>query len=182
MLSFTARMPLDAEEPFVPNSYLLVTTGTFQKRPFLAPAERKAMLLESLDFNSYKWKWRIIAFVLLDNHYHLVLGHPPGDPSRLAHIVQSAHSYCAYHIRREDPSIRSRIWWNFWETPIPDQGQLLRLVNFVHENPRRHGVTDDPATYAQSSYSDYLQRDAATIRRREAEYPAADLDIQDNFD
>lgn len=181
MLAFTARKPLTADEPFVPNSFLQITTGTFQKRPFMSGDDRMSILLESLDFNSFKWQWRIIAFVLLDNHYHLLAQTPPGDASRLAHIIQSAHSYAAYHWRRDDPSIRTRIWWNFWDSPIHDMGALRHQINYIHANPKMHGKIEDPTTYAFSSYRDYLKQDAATIHKWEEEYPAGPLIPLDNF-
>lgn len=181
MLAFTARKPLTADEPFVPHSYLQITTGTFQKRPFMAADERKAILLESLDFNSFKWQWRILAFVLLDNHYHLLAQTPPGDPSRLAHIIQSAHSYAAYHWRREDPSIRTRIWWNFWDAPIADQSSLRYQINYIHANAKLHGKTANPATYPFCSYGDYLKCEPETIACWEKQYPVGNLDPLDNF-
>jgi putative transposase len=181
LLSFTARAILRPDEPFCPESYLFITTGTFQKRPFIAGNERKTMLLESLDFNCYKAKWRLLAFVLLENHYHVVVQTPPGDPSRLAHVIQSANSFCAYHWRREDPTIRSRIWWNFWDMPIADLDTLRKLINYLHANPQRHGVAANPADYLFSSYPDYLKNQSDVIRRWEREHPASLVSLPDNF-
>lgn len=181
LLAFTSRKPLTKDEPFVADSYLFITAGTFQKRPFAAGAERKALLLESLDFNCYKWQWRILAYVILDNHYHLVVQTPPGDPSRLAHVVQSAHSFSAYHWRKEDPSIKSRVWWNFWDASIPAMDSLRTHINYVHENPRYHGVTDQPAEYASSSYADYLKLDTPTLDQWERENPITGLNVIDAF-
>lgn len=181
MLSFTSRKPLSAADSFIPDSYLLITTGTFQKRPFIAGDGRKSMLLESLDFNCYKWKWRLLAYAILDNHYHLIVQTPPGDPSRLAHIIQSAHSFGAYHWRRDDPSIRSRIWWNFWESPIEDMDTLHKHINYLHQNPLRHGLTDKPEEYPFSSYPEYLAADRDTILAWEKAYPASESNMIDTF-
>lgn len=181
MLSFTARKPLEENEPFVEGGFLLITTGTFQKRSFIAGDKRKAMLLESLDFNSFKWQWRIVAFVILDNHYHIVFQTPQGDDSRLAHIIQSAHSYSAHHWRQEDPTIRTRIWWNFWESRILTLDSLIQHINYLHRNPQFHHRTNDPAGYPFSSYGDYLKANPELIRRWETEHPAANLDIIDTF-
>lgn len=180
-LRFSSRSPIRADESIAPGSALFLTAGTYQKRSFIVGDARKNMLLESLDFNAFKWHWRIAAYVILDNHYHLVLIPPAGDGSRLAHIIQSAHSYAAYHWRKDDPGIRTRIWWNFWDAPIGNEELLRRHVNYLHENPRRHGLSSDPATYRFSSYGEYLRLDASTIHRWEVDHPAADLSIIDNF-
>ncbi|QDU62276.1 Transposase IS200 like protein [Planctomycetes bacterium Pan216] len=185
MLSFTSRTPLAADESFVPNSYLLITAGTFQKRPFMRLEHRKQMLLESLDFNCYKWKWRLLAYVILDNHYHLVVHAPDDDRSvvqhSLAHIIQSAHSYSAYHWRRDDPSIRSRIWWNFWDAPIGDLASLRCHINYLNANPAFHGKVRDPSTYPYSSYHLYVKQDRETLAQWEKDYPADKVDLIDNF-
>jgi putative transposase len=180
-LKFTSRRPYSAHEGFITESYLLITAGTFQKKPFINSDERKSLLLESLDFNCYKWDWRLLAFAILDNHYHLIVQTPQGDTSRLAHIIQSAHSYSAYHWRREDSSIRNRIWWNFWESPLETKDALLQHINYLHENPRFHGLTDDPQNYPFSSYNSYLEVDTTSLRQWEHEYPANGLQIIDSF-
>jgi putative transposase len=181
LLRFTSRKPIASPDEFTPDSFLFITAGTFQKKPFIAGDGRRAMLLESLDFNCYKWDWKLVAYVILDNHYHLVVRTPAGDDSRLAHIVQSAHSFSAYHWRREDPSIRSRIWWNFWEMPIASPALLVAHINYVHDNPRFHGLVDDPAEFTASSYADYLALDADKVRRWEADYPGSSLTLVDGF-
>ena len=181
MLSFTSRRPLGADEEFVALSYLLITAGTFQKRPFISGDQRKAMLLESLDFNCYKWQWRILAYVVLPNHYHLVVQTPAGDASRAAHIMQSAHSFSAHHWRRDDPSIRSRIWWNFWETAIDNLNKLRQHINYLHANPVHHGIVTDAQRYRFSSYAEYLAADAATIHAWEKDHPAGRLNVIDSF-
>lgn len=180
MLSFTSRKPLADDEPFQPGNYLFITSGTFQKRPFIAGDDRKQMLCESLDFNCYKWDWRILAFAILNNHYHLVV-QIPHDVSRIAHIIQSAHSYCAYHWRREDPSIHTRIWWNFWDTPLEDREALIRHINYVHANPSFHGCTKDDSSYPFSSYADYLKESADSVKSWEQQYPASKLTLIDSF-
>ena len=181
VLKFSSRRPYTAHEGFIPQSYLLITAGTFQKRPFIVGDDRKAKLLDSLDFNCYKWDWRLIGYAILENHYHLIVQTPQGDMSRLAHIIQSAHSFSAYHWRRDDPTIRTRIWWNFWETPLETKESLIQHINYVHDNPRFHGLTDDPQNYAFSSYGSYLEKDTTSLRAWEAEYPAKDLQLIDSF-
>lgn len=181
MLSFTSRKPLRADEPFVPDSYLLITAGTYLKKPFIAGDDRKTMLLESMDFNCYKWNWRLVAHAILDNHYHLIVQTPPGDMSRLAHIVQSAHSFSAHHWRQQDLSIRTRIWWNFWESPIEDLQRLRQHINYVHANPRHHGVVPRGEDYSFSSYSAYLALDPDAVRQWEADAPASELTLIDAF-
>lgn len=178
---FSSRKPLARDEAVAPSGYLFITAGTFQKRPFIAGDDRKSMLLESLDFNCYKWEWRILAHVLMDNHYHLVVEPPGGDASRLSHIVQSAHSYSAYHWRREDPSIRSRIWWNFWELHLADREALLSHLNYVHENPHWHGATDNPREYPFSSYARYLELDSEAVMQWENDYPSRSVNVIDQF-
>lgn len=181
MLPFTSRRPLTADEPFLSDAYHLITAGTFQKRALIQPDSRKEMLLESLDFNCYKSGWRLLAYVILDNHYHLIVETPARDHSRMAHIIQSAHSFSAYHWRREDPTIRSRIWWNYWDTPIDHQESLLRHINWVHLNPASHRLTGDFGRYRWSSRAAYLELDSSALQRWERDYPPTDLNVIDNF-
>ncbi|MBY0586227.1 transposase [bacterium] len=181
MLSFTSKEPIARMEDFVERSFLFITAGTYQKRPFIAGDDRKSMLVESLDFNCYKWGWKLTAYAILDNHYHLIVRTPGGDVTRLAHIIQSAHSFSAYHWRRDDPTIRTRIWWNFWEAVLKTPEALIEHINYVHLNPKLHGTTSEPASYAFSSMPAYLALPNSPLEDWMKKYVRTPADLIDAF-
>lgn len=181
LLAFTSKEPISRWEDFAERSFLFITAGTYQKRPFIADSQRKQMLIESIDFNCYKWGWKLTAYAILDNHYHLIVRTPGGDVTRLAHIIQSAHSFSAYHWRRDDPSIRTRIWWNFWEAVIKTPESLVEHINYVHENPRFHGLTADPATFQYSSMPAYQALPNSPWPDWQAKYTRPPADLIDSF-
>jgi putative transposase len=181
LLAFTSKEPFTRIDDFSERSFLFITAGTYQKRPFIAGNDRKNMLIESLDFNCYKWGWKLTAYAVLDNHYHLIVRYPGGDVSRLAHIIQSAHSFSAYHWRRDDPSIRTRIWWNFWEAVIKTPESLIEHINYVHENPRVHGLASDPSSYLFSSLPAYLAVENTPILDWQKKHSRPPADLIDSF-
>jgi hypothetical protein len=65
--------------------------------------------------------------------------------------------------------------------PIASPALLVAHINYVHDNPRFHGLVDDPAEYTASSYADYLALDADKVRRWEADYPGSSLTLVDGF-
>jgi REP element-mobilizing transposase RayT len=177
----SSRRPFTPDEPFETGRFLYVTAGTNQKRSFLLGQPRKQVLLESLDLNSLKWSWRVVAWAILDNHYHAVLSPPTPDAGRLAWIIQSAHSYSAWNIRQEEPSIRTRIWWNFWEATIPDRDALLQAIGYIHHNASLHGQADRSAETPESSLGDHLRAGLGRWETLHEAYRPASLDPLDAF-
>ncbi len=84
-------------------------------------------------------------------------------------------------IGREDPSIRTRIWWNFWEAVIKSPESLVEHINYVHENPRYHGLVSDPATYQFTSLPAYLAAENSPIVDWQKSYSKPPADLIDSF-
>lgn len=60
---------------------------------------------------------------------------------------------------------KGKIWQNrFWDHIIRDQDDMNRHLDYIHYNPVKHGLVDDPFLYEYSSLNlfykhGYYQRD-----------------------
>jgi putative transposase len=70
---------------------------------------------------------------------------------------------------RDKYKISGKIWQNrFWDHIIRDQKDMNRHLDYIHYNPVKHGITNDPFIYEHSSlgkyHSDgYYQRDWGVV-------------------
>ena len=49
-----------------------------------------------------------------------------------------------------------RIWqYRFWDHIIRNQDDMNRHIDYIHYNPVKHGLTDDPSKYEHSSISKF---------------------------
>ncbi len=89
-----------------------------------------------------KYGWRLEAWAILSNHYHLVAHSPAGSAGgalNLSAFLRHLHSAATREINRLDGTPGcSRRWQNYRETHLTlPRGYLARL-NYVHRNPVHH--------------------------------------------
>lgn len=102
----------------------------------------------------------LLAWCLLSNHYHLVVRGGPVSLSRSMRSLQGRFSQ-AFNIRhqRTGPVWQSR----FHARPVVEEGYLRRLILYVHANPVRAGLAEDPATYRWCGHADLIGRRRGTL-------------------
>jgi len=90
------------------------------------------------------------AYVLMTNHFHLLLTAP--GRGALAKAMQSLGArYVAYFNRRHR---RTGTLWEgrFRSVPIDCERYLFTCYRYIEQNPVRAGIVDHPAKYQWSSY------------------------------
>ena len=106
-----------------------------------SPAKRDCFQAALFDLAT-KYGWRLEAWAILSNHYHLVGHSPPsstGGATNLSTFLRHLHGAATRDINRLDGTPGcSRRWQNFRETHLTlPRGYLARL-NDVHRNPVHH--------------------------------------------
>ena len=93
---------------------------------------RKRILTDNLDISWRSWKEiELLAWVVLPDHFHAIL----------------------------DVGEYGRVWQNrFWDHIIRDQDDMNRHLDYIHFNPVKHGIVDDPFEYEYSSLNDFYRQ------------------------
>ena len=96
---------------------------------------------------------RIIAWVLMTDHVHLVVdfGEKPQTISAFMHFIDSRYTrYFNAKTGRSGTLFQGK----FWSKPINDDTQLVATVHYIHMNPERAGLSP-MRLYRWSSYQEY---------------------------
>lgn len=120
--------------------------------------DRRALFLNDADRVEFgrllgvaceRYEVSVIAYCLMDNHFHLVLDCPDGGLSPFVQYV-TGHSTRHANERRagDGPLVRGR----FWSRPIGSDGDLLGAVRYVHRNPVAAGMVPIASSYRWSSH------------------------------
>jgi len=182
----------------------MLTAATYRKQKYLKNEQIKTHLMD-LIFNKFrKFNWEIDAWVILDNHYHLLLQASKNAQS-LPNIIREIHKFSALFIRKfmecNDGVVAkgqnhrfcppknniysknngNKIWWNYWDTCITYERSYFARLNYIHFNPVKHGYVDSPDKWKFSSYCEFcneLGKDAEKIVKN---YPFNRIRIKDEF-
>ena len=128
------------------------------------------MFLELLGDCHEMWGIRVIAYCLLDNHYHLLLQTPEANLSRVMRHLDGLYTqrYNRRH-QRDGPLFRGR----YQAIVVDGEEYLLAVARYIHQNPVAAGLVRAPEAYPWSSYRFYVEEgrrptwlDAAQLLRR----------------
>jgi putative transposase len=142
---------------FRPNAIYMVTASTLRGRRLMQPAERRRYVIATLFERAENLGWRLEAWAVLPNHYHLV-ARAPGVPSTLTALVRSVHSIAAKSFNREDGTPGRQVWHNYWDTCLQSEKAYWAGLQYVHLNAVRHGLVREAEEYPFCSYGWFKER------------------------
>ena len=144
---------------FMADWFYMLTGSTYKQQPLIRSDIRKRELVDALHVASELYHWVIIAWVMMDNHYHTILKSPQNNPGNLTKLVASYHKFTAQKWNNQDNHIGRKVWWNFWDTCIRSQEDYLNRLRYIFWNPVKHGLVQEPAEYPYSNYCDFLDEE-----------------------
>jgi len=86
--------------------------------------------------------WSLEAWAAFSNHYHFIAHSPPtdDDATSLRKMLMTLHRRTAIWINRLDQTPGRQVWHNFWDTRLTFERSYLARLNYVHQNPVKHGL------------------------------------------
>jgi len=138
----------------------MVTAGTYRKLSHLNTPERREFFLNSLFARAAEFKWDLKAWAVLSNHYHFVAASPK-DPETLRRFLGKLHMTTAKQLNEWDGQAGRKVWFQFWDSHITFERSYLARLNYVHQNPVHHGVSDNAENYRWCSAS-WFEKNAST--------------------
>jgi len=141
--------------------YHVTSRGNGRAKVFFSDADRRRFLGQLAD-NVATYRVVLHAYVLMDNHFHLVVQTPEANLSRfMQRLVTSYALYARYKHKRPGHQFEGR----FRAKVIQSEAYLRRVSRYVHLNPVRTAPATrlNPAArrkrleqYPWSSYRDYI--------------------------
>ena len=134
--------------------YHVISRTIFEERAFQSSRDRNKFLEYCAKYIDL-YDFRVHAFCLMQNHFHLLL-ESKGNPalSHLLHRLLTAFTvYYNRRQRRQGPLFQGR----FKSFVVDKSNYLLALSRYIHLNPVRAGLCRYPVAYRGSSYIYYCQ-------------------------
>lgn len=131
--------------------YHVMSRGN-ERRPIFADAEDRSSFLNILGEMSGKFDVDIFAYVLMDNHYHLLLRTQQANLSRGMQWLGTTYTR-RFNIKhhRSGHLFQGR----FKNMLVQDENYIFQLSCYIHRNPLRARLVQRLADYPWSSYPVY---------------------------
>lgn len=128
-----------------------------RREPIFFDDESRLLFLSLLADLPTRFAVRVNAYVLMTNHFHLVLHCPRGNAAQAMRHVDGEYARRVNRPRRWDgPLFKSR-----YHNQVVDDDHYLRcLIAYIHLNPVVAHMVRDPGDYDWSSHQFYAGRQA----------------------
>lgn len=132
----------------LPDGVYHVTSRGLEKREIARDDTDRRKWLDLLDRVAARRDWRILSWVLMDNHYHLFLRTPHADLSAGMHDLNAGYvSWFNRRHQRTGPLLQGR----FKAILVESDYHYWELSRYVHLNPVRAGIVQRPERYPWGS-------------------------------
>jgi putative transposase len=131
----------------------VIQRGNNRQAIFATESDRQ-MMLDLLDENARKFDVAIHAYVLMDNHFHLL-----ATPQSLDGLPQMMQAVGRRYVRYfNDSQRRTGTLWEgrYKSTLIQTERYLLACMAYIDLNPVRAAITVQAQDYAWSSHAHYI--------------------------
>ena len=137
------------------SGYYFITGRTVYGQWFLRPDTYKQVFLNILFEKSEKFEFSVIAYAVLQNHYHTILN--INNAKLLPKFIASLHGVSSKNINNLDGVIGRKLWWNYYDKLLLDEKDFYTHLNYIHQNPIKHCVFKK-FKYQFSSYNQWVKK------------------------
>lgn len=154
----------------LPGALHFVTGNSQDRFPLFKSEECCLALIEVLTDRREQWPFKLIAYVLMPDHFHLVIN--PRD-GRIKELLQALKSLGAKKIINAAPAglfkranaDLNKVWQESFKTmPLWSPWMIWQKINYIHSNPLRAGLVKSVADYRWSSYRSFYFEETDPMR------------------
>lgn len=131
--------------------YHITSRGNEQRKIFFSRKDYekfKEYLADAIE----KFGFLLHGYVLMTNHYHLIIETPEKNLSKIMHYINSSYTtYTNIKRKRSGHLFQGR----FKSIVVDKDSYLLELSRYLHLNPVRVKMAQMPGDYTYSSYGSY---------------------------
>lgn len=148
-----------------------VTTTVKNWAPVLSDQNLAKLVLRQLDETLTHYKASLAAYVVMPSHIHALLGFSKIE--KLSEVIQSFKGLSAKSLKsmlsqREFAIFYDGERFNFWKPRFDDliiwsEKQFRIKIDYIHNNPVKAGLVNQPVDYIFSSAKDWLKGEAGII-------------------
>jgi putative transposase len=159
----------------------IVTAGTYLKAHRFRDPRRLSVLQDQLLTLAIQYGWQLQAWAVFSNHYHFVAVSPE-NPGTLRTFIRHLHAETAREVNRLDRTEGQRVWFQYWDTQLTFERSYLARLNYVQQNPVRHGVVSVASAYPWCSAGWFEQTAPPAFFKTVSTFKIDRVEVPDEFE
>jgi putative transposase len=135
-----------------------ITFSCVRRRPLLGTSEARNCFVETLPEIRLRHRFRLIGYVVMPEHVHLLMSEPAkGNPSKAIQVLkQRVSARLLATVSRGDTSSQQHFWQRrFYDFNVWNGKKITEKLNYMHLNPVKRGLVVHSKDWPWSSWSHY---------------------------
>src|SRR5260370_5816702 len=155
-----------------------VTFSCYRRRPLLGTVRARDRFVKILDGVRCRHEFRLIGYVVMPEHIHLLLSEPPGkNPSKILQVLKQkdARALLKKPRRVEGAQLclpfvgtaaeEAHFWQRrFYDFNVWSEKKLKEKLEYMHGNPVQRKLVQHPKDWPWSSWAHYAGKGESRIR------------------
>lgn len=150
-----------------------ITFTCYQRRKFLATVRSKNIVVEILGEVGDRFGFRLVGYVIMPDHVHLLISEPPSStPSKAMQVFKQRVSRKLRERKRrrgtqlqfvfaEEQALPLRFWQRrYFDLNVYSRYKLRQKLDYMHANPVKEKLVEHPKDWPWSSWPPYVGRNA----------------------
>ncbi|NQU20959.1 MAG: transposase [Candidatus Nealsonbacteria bacterium] len=138
----------------VPGEFRIVSGTCFEHRKLLNSHKRLGWFEEQLLNAVAEVSAPYAAWCVLPNHYHVLV--KIADMKVFSKCIGQLHGRSSFQMNRDDDTRGRQVWHRFQDRCMRSEGHYHTTLNYIHNNPRKHGYVEKWQDWPFSSVHWYL--------------------------
>lgn len=136
-----------------PGAFYHIIQRGIEKRDIFVSDKDKEKFISYFELAHKTYTVNFHSYILMNNHYHLILETPAGNLSKVMHYLNTSYAvYFNSKYKRAGPVYQGR-----FKAILVEQDEYLHyLSRYIHLNPVRAGIVKSPEEYKWSSYRYFM--------------------------
>jgi len=136
-----------------PDAFYHVTARGNERQNIFKSDRDRERFLGYLESAIERYKAIIHTYILMDNHYHILLQTPAGNLSQIMHHINGAYTNF-FNVKRKRSG---HLFQGRYKALLVDIDKYAQeLSRYIHLNSVKAGMVEKPEQYKWSSYRDYV--------------------------
>ena len=144
---------------FQDNTIYFVSVKTIEGKHYFDTDSKKSIAKKVLLKALSKFNISLYAWVILNNHYHLLFHLQKGED--LWKFIKNLNENSSRILNETENKIGRKIWYQYWDYCIRNEKDFFLHFNYIHHNLVKHNyfkTQEEVANYRFCSYGDWVNK------------------------
>jgi putative transposase len=158
--------------------WYFITAGTYWKKHLITES-RRSFLIDLMRALAPPEGLDLQIWSVMPNHYHCIV--QADTNHNLPAFIKKLHSKSSREFNSQDKTTGRQVWFQYWDKQLKTEKDYFTRVNYIHQNPVKHGLVYSAENYPWSSMREFEDGVGRALAESVRRFKTHQLDGPDDF-